>query len=292
MVSRFRKSARTTASPTATSPAATAMVKTAKTWPTRLFSERLKAMKLTLAAFIISSIDMRMMMAFRRVRTPSIPMEKRIRLKISTWWIGTGMRRLSSGLLPRQDDRPDHRHQEQDRGDLERQQVVAVQARAHGLEVPSLPQDRGAGPLHVHPAALVDVQDEGHDREPDRPRHGGVQPHAGPESVAQVHQHDHEQEQHHDPAGVDQHLHRRHELRLEQHVDAGDREEAQDQVDGGMHRVAAPDHHRPRDQRDRRQDVEDRRGDRHAYSLYGSGSTPCSSVLSGATNPSLLKSAI
>src|SRR2546426_941126 len=141
MVSRLRKRARTTASPTATSPAATAIVKTAKTCPRRLLSCRLKAMKLTLAAFIISSIDIRMMMALRRVRTPSIPMEKSSRLKTRTWLAGTGMSSLSPSrypdrllaLLARQDDRADHRHQEQDRGHLERQEIVAVERLAEAL---------------------------------------------------------------------------------------------------------------------------------------------------------------
>src|SRR5207245_4774890 len=89
----------------------------------------LKAMKLMFAAFIISSIDIRMTMALRRVSTPRTPMENSSRLKTRMWLAGTGML-LSSVPLARQDDGADHRHEQQDGGHLERQQVVAVEGGA------------------------------------------------------------------------------------------------------------------------------------------------------------------
>src|SRR5438093_1018859 len=133
MVSRFRYRARTTASPTATSPAATAMVNTLNTCPARSCMRRPKAMKLMFAAFIISSIDMRMMMALRRVRTPRTPMANRSRLKMRACEGGTGTC-VSSVFLARQDDGADHRHEQEDRGDLERQEIVDVQRDPHLLE--------------------------------------------------------------------------------------------------------------------------------------------------------------
>jgi hypothetical protein len=42
--------------------------------------------------------------------------------------------------------------------------------------------------------------------------------------MSQVEEHDHEQEEHHHRAGVDEHLDRGDELRIEQDVDGGQRE--------------------------------------------------------------------
>ncbi len=73
-------------------------------------------------------------------------------------------------------------------------------------------------------------------------------------SVARVdaEQHDDEQEQHHDRAGVDDHLHDGHEVGPEGDELHGDAEQRQDQAERGVHRVAqgddadgaAEDHHR------------------------------------------------
>src|SRR2546425_816833 len=101
------------------------MVNTLNTWPTMFCSLRLKAMKLMFAAFIISSIDIRMTMALRRVSTPRTPMENSSRLKTRMWPAGPG-RPLSSVLRARQHEGADHRQEQQNGGDLERQQVVAV----------------------------------------------------------------------------------------------------------------------------------------------------------------------
>src|SRR5882724_5537474 len=262
MVSRLRNSASTTASPTATSPAATAMVKTLNTWPVRLFSCRLKVMKLMFAAFIISSIDIRMMIALRRVSTPSMPMEKSSRLKTRRCVAGTGIASFPSALLARQDDRADHRNQQQDRGHLERQQVVPVETDADGLEIPSLSQRRSGGDRHEL-AAAVQVEDQPHHRQPDDAGDGGMQPDPISEAVLKIHEHDDEQEEDHDAAGIDQHLDGGDELRLEQHVDAGHRQEGEHQIDRRMDGAPAADHHEPRQDRDRGQDVKDRRGGGH-----------------------------
>ena len=55
-------------------------------------------------------------------------------------------------------------------------------------------------------------------------------------------QHDDEQEQHHDRAGVHDHLHRGQELCLLRDVHHGDPEQREDQAERGMNRVRARDH--------------------------------------------------
>src|SRR5439155_1007369 len=162
------------------------MVNTLNTWPTMLFSRRPKAMKLMLAAFIISSIDMRMTMALRRVRTPATPTENSSRLNTSAWCGGIGTSD-SSGLLARQDDGADHRHEQEDRGDLERQQVVAVEGPADLLEVAALGRQIDTStPRRPQPARHRHVQEKDRGGGPDDCGHGGVHADARPESVLQV----------------------------------------------------------------------------------------------------------
>ena len=68
------------ARPTTASAAATVMTKMAKTCPWSIVwgKYRAKAMKLRLTPFSISSMDMRMAMAFRRVSAPNTPRLKMI----------------------------------------------------------------------------------------------------------------------------------------------------------------------------------------------------------------------
>lgn len=65
------------ASPTATSAAATAMMKNTKICPdgSDLYDEKAANNKLT--ELSINSTDMKIIMAFRRVNTPMIPIQKR-----------------------------------------------------------------------------------------------------------------------------------------------------------------------------------------------------------------------
>jgi len=55
-------------------------------------------------------------------------------------------------------------------------------------------------------------------------------------------QHDHEEEQHDDRAGVDDDLHRGEEVGVFRHEEHGDAEQRHDQAERGVHR-AARDHH-------------------------------------------------
>src|SRR5437773_3804978 len=162
------------------------MVNTLNTWPTMSCSRRPKAMKLTLAAFIISSIDMRMMMALRRVRTPATPTENRSRLNTRAWWGGIGTA-VSSVLLARQDDGADHRHEQEDRGDLERQQVVAVQGIPDLLEVAPLGREVvSRGVAGREPARHRDIQEQDRGGRPHDGGDRGVHADARPERAAQV----------------------------------------------------------------------------------------------------------
>src|SRR5581483_6014965 len=70
VVSRFRNIARMIASPTAASAAATVITKKTITCPSREPRLRASATNVRLTAFSISSIAMKMMMTFRRTRTP------------------------------------------------------------------------------------------------------------------------------------------------------------------------------------------------------------------------------
>src|SRR5205085_10715760 len=74
MVSLFLNIAITIPRPTAASAAATVMTKMAKTCPVTCCKRLENAIRLMLTAFIINSIDIKMIMMFRRVRTPITPM--------------------------------------------------------------------------------------------------------------------------------------------------------------------------------------------------------------------------
>src|SRR5256885_9166081 len=122
-------------------------------------------MKLMFAAFIISWIDRRMTMPLRLVRTTAAPTEIRSRLNTRAWWGGIGTS-VSSVFLARQDDGADHRHEQEDRGDLERQQVVAVQDPADLLEVAALGRQ-------IHAAAERRLQAARHRHVQEKDRGGG-----------------------------------------------------------------------------------------------------------------------
>jgi TATA-binding protein-associated factor Taf7 len=63
-----------------------------------------------------------------------------------------------------------------------------------------------------------------------------------PASAKPIHpcrcEHDHEEVQHDDAAGVHEHLNHGEKLRRQQHVERGDREEIQDEIQHAVHGVA------------------------------------------------------
>jgi hypothetical protein len=74
--------------------------------------------------------------------------------------------------------------------------------------------------------------------------------------IVRIDQHQHEQEQHQNRAGVDDHLDDREELRAHHDEDAGDVDEADAKEDSGMDRVGRRNHAACRDDTDRRQQGE------------------------------------
>src|SRR4029450_4613364 len=124
------------ARPIATSPAATQMMKVAKVWPIRsgIFPRREKATKLRLAALSISSIDMKMMIALRRVRTPSTPTENSTIESRSRW---SAVIIGSSQLESAEHDGSHHRHEQQHRCQLEGEQIVPEHDQGDRAEVAS-----------------------------------------------------------------------------------------------------------------------------------------------------------
>ena len=84
--------------------------------------------------------------------------------------------------------------------------------------------------------------------------------------VRRVQQHDDEEEQHHDRAGVDDDLNDRDERRVEQDVQTGERAERGDEQQHAVDRIALRDDEQRRHDRDRREHVEQASCQRPKYS--------------------------
>src|SRR5215210_5674378 len=100
------------ASPTAASAAATVMTNTTNTWPAIPYT-RERATKVRFTALSISSTHMKMMIAFRRVSTPTTPMVNSTALKNSD----SAIMGTSSALA--QQHGAHHGCEQQHAGDLE-----------------------------------------------------------------------------------------------------------------------------------------------------------------------------
>src|SRR5262245_1333172 len=77
---------------------------------------------------------MKMMIALRRVRTPSTPIEKSTIESRSRW---SAVIIGPSQLEAPEHDGPHHRHEQQHRGQLEREQIVAEHDQRDRAEIPS-----------------------------------------------------------------------------------------------------------------------------------------------------------
>jgi len=82
------------ASPIAASEAATVIIMIAKIWPVAEAKYAEKAIKLIVAELSISSIDMRITIAFFLVKTPTAPMIKSIALKKRYQFSGINLKLL------------------------------------------------------------------------------------------------------------------------------------------------------------------------------------------------------
>src|SRR5208283_156174 len=146
-------------------------------------------------------------------------------------------------LPPRQHDGAHDGDQDQDRGDFERQQVIAKEQASHSLRI----TENLAAVHDLRPADtdLVQSSDAGdhpnaNAQTDDQARH--AQHRGDPAAVrcplldSRVEQHDHENEQHHYRAGINDDLHGGDELSAQQQVDHRERSHHHDQrqraVDG------------------------------------------------------------
>src|ERR1041384_2830413 len=254
------------ARPTAASAAATAMTKNTKTCPPnpRLCAS---ATNVRFTALSMSSTHMKMMITLRRNSTPATPSTN------STAEIASAGLRSILELSLRQDDGAHDRSEEQHAGDLEGNEVGVEQRIGDGADDALMilqPLD-GAG-------RQLDRRREGRlsdrlQQQQERTRQDrGGQERGRPSDIrrsraTQVEQHDHEQEQHHDRAGVHQDLEHGDELRVEQYEEGGQREQRDDEPERAGDGVPARDAEQRARDRDAAKDPEER--DRH-YSPFGS----------------------
>src|SRR2546430_7936305 len=131
------------ASPTATSAAATTNTNTTKTLPrsSGMPPRRENATSARFVALSMSSTHMRMTTALRRTSTPVTPMKNstaETATNAPSGIIRPLVARLSFVFPLDQDDRADHRGEEQHRRDLEREREVAEHARRERPEVRAL----------------------------------------------------------------------------------------------------------------------------------------------------------
>src|SRR5713226_2615988 len=120
-------------SPTAASAAASVMMKMANTCPSADPTSRENATRLMFTAFSISSIDIKIMITFRRVTTPIAPIVNSTMPSHKYWLIGIIALTASSYFLFGHHHRADHGHEQQDRRDFKREHVFAEQNFAHEL---------------------------------------------------------------------------------------------------------------------------------------------------------------
>src|ERR1051325_7475903 len=156
------------ASPTAASPAASVITKMVKTWPCRSASRCEKATRLMLTALSISSMHISTVIMLRRAITPTRPIAKSVAESIKYCAVlGTSEQLLhfllrlhpldhvaGRGLffvrrqLPLADhDRPDHGHEQKERGHFEGHEVVSVQRHPHRFGVAVLAGARASHEL-------------------------------------------------------------------------------------------------------------------------------------------------
>jgi len=165
-------------------------------------------------------------------------------------------------------DGADHGHQQNEPRRLEQIDVARVEQLTQGLGVAHLgsrrrrriPDEvRRGQPGADHEDQLHKKQnpDDGADRqifEKARAQLGEIH----------VEHHNHEQEQHHDRADIDDHQDHGEELGAQQHEQTGGVEEGKDEIEHRMHRVLRGDHHHAGADAHRGEQIEEQRGEHHA----------------------------
>src|SRR5205814_4464607 len=143
VVSRFRKSARMMARPTAASAAATVITKKTITCPSIEPRLRANATNVRLMAFSMSSIAMKMTMMFRRTSTPTVPIANTTALRPRYQVSGApgGMSPLPAGEADRAHDGDEQQHGRELEGEHVRRQQPAGK---RGRVAEALGESRGA----------------------------------------------------------------------------------------------------------------------------------------------------
>src|SRR5690606_14883039 len=229
----WRKIAMMIARPTAASAAATVMTNTTNTCPVMPCMVD-SATKLRFTALSMSSTHMKMMIAFRRVSTPTTPMVNRIAEKKSD----SGS---MSGAALGENDGADDGGQEQDARDLEREQILAEQRLGDAVD--------HTGDFRRHARSARQLLSQQHQQLRHQRESDGACRDLPPFAtnvrdlgrMPEIQQHDDEQEHDHDRAGVHEDLNRADELRIEHDVQRGETEQRLHEPQGGGHRTLARD---------------------------------------------------
>ena len=155
-----------------------------------------------------------------------------------------------------EDDRADHRHQQDQPGDLEREQEAAVEHLARARRcwagaATGIVARRRAGVARADGDDDLGQQHQ-RDQQPERQVAGEAR---AQRREVDVEHHHHEQEQHRDRADVDDHQQHRDELGADQQHQPGGVEEGEDQPQHAVHRVAREDHRHRRSDGQRREQV-------------------------------------
>src|SRR5829696_1245149 len=193
-------------SPTTTSDAATAITASAKTWPVWSPCMRANEIRARLAALSMISSESRTISGLRRRSTPAVPIEKSraatIRYQETSGPCTRRLRLVQLVLRPRaraEHHAADRRHEQHDRRDLERQQVVGEEEAADLLRAAERALDlRGLGKLVVRSQADhhhdLDEQRRRRDDGPDpHPVRAAGEPHPFA-AIAQVGEHEEDRE--------------------------------------------------------------------------------------------------
>src|SRR5690348_10351738 len=105
----------------------------AKICPSSRPCRREKAIRSRFAELSMISTESRMISGFRRSITPSAPTVKRIALRITYHWMSGPCIALRLPGVGAEDDAADRGHEQDDRGDLEGEQVVGQEQPADPL---------------------------------------------------------------------------------------------------------------------------------------------------------------
>src|SRR5512143_4100275 len=203
----------------------------AKTDPVTSPRDDPTAMKATLTPFSMISTLMRMTRAFLRATTPAAPIPKRMpdRSRYADGSIiSISPRGAPSDPLFRQGDRPDHRGQEEHRGHLEGQEVIAEQGAPDRLDRAGVDAAGRGRPEPPGDEGRLDDEEPGDDdaQEPQARRALDRQLPVGNDD-----QHDDEDEQEDEGPGVDDDLDRREEMGVPQDEQGRHGEQGQDEVE-------------------------------------------------------------